>query len=101
MAPDPGVNADSFSVRWTRTLYFPSSLYRFTLGHDDGARLWIDGNLLIDQWNTCCRTDTASIALSGAHDLRVEMFDAGGTANVQLVWSDQYSHEAYLPIIWR
>lgn len=101
-APGPGVTADQFSVRWTRALNFAASRYAFSLGHDDGARLWLDNSSVIDQWSTCCRTDTASVWLtSGLHTLRVEMFDSGGAANVQLTWRDQLPYKVYLPVLRR
>ena len=50
-SPAPGViNADDFSVRWTRTLAFQPGNYRFRITVDDGARLWVNNALVIDQW---------------------------------------------------
>ena len=43
-APGPRVNADNFSVRWTRYYYFNAGgQWTFTLTTDDGARLYLDG----------------------------------------------------------
>ena len=39
-APAPGVPADRFSVRWTRTLAFAQGPYRFVARADDGIRLY-------------------------------------------------------------
>ena len=50
-SPDPVIQSDHFSARWTRTLYFSSGRYRFNVFHDDGAKLWIDGGLLINEWH--------------------------------------------------
>ena len=36
-SPDPRINADYFSARWTRTLYFDEGDYEFQIFHDDGA----------------------------------------------------------------
>src|SRR5829696_873157 len=49
-SPASGVNADSFTVRWVGTFDFEASDYEFTASTDDGMRLWVDGQLLIDQW---------------------------------------------------
>ncbi len=99
-APGPEVNAD-FSARWTRRLNFNGGTYRFSVFHDDGARLWVDGMLVLDQWESCCRTDTADVLLGGgAHSLRLEMFDSGGVAAAQLAW-EKISWEVYLPLVLR
>jgi hypothetical protein len=98
-APGPGINADPFSVRWTRSLVFEHGMYELAVTHDDGARLWIDEALVLDQWETCCRTDTAEVFLSGgAHALRMEMFDSGGAAVAQFSWQ-KVSWEIYLPLV--
>jgi hypothetical protein len=50
-SPAPGlVDTDGFSARWSRTLDLPSGNYRFTMTVDDGARLFVNGHLLIDAW---------------------------------------------------
>ena len=45
------VNADRFSVRWTRTLNLTPGRYFFTAHADDGVRLWVNNQLLIDEWH--------------------------------------------------
>lgn len=98
-SPGPGVNIDNFSVRWTRSLVFAPGFYEFAVTHDDGARLWVDNRLVLDQWNTCCRTDTVNVFLAtGPHSLRMEMFDSGGAAIAHLNWR-KISREIYLPLI--
>lgn len=49
--PAPSVNPDQFSVRWTRDLDLPRGRYRFTATADDGMRVWINNELLIDAWS--------------------------------------------------
>jgi len=46
----PQIQPDWFSVRWTRTLWFDAGRYRFTTTTDDGVRLYLDGQLIVDQW---------------------------------------------------
>jgi uncharacterized protein YraI len=46
------VNDDNFSVRWTRTFANSSAgRYRFTALVDDGVRVWVNGQLVINAWN--------------------------------------------------
>jgi len=50
-SPAPGIiNSDHFSARYTRSMNLPAGTYRFTAKADDGIRLWINGQLVIDQW---------------------------------------------------
>lgn len=87
-APAPGIPADTFSVRWTRTLEFGAGDYRFNLNADDGARLFIDDILVIDMWELgSARTRSAVVSLpGGARRLRVEYFENSGSATCSMWW---------------
>lgn len=87
-APDI-VPADNFSVRWTRTLNFVPGRYLFTVTVDDGARLWVNNQLLIDQWHNQPRTSySAEITLPGGPiPLKMEYYDLGHHAVAQLSWT--------------
>ncbi|WP_345246032.1 PA14 domain-containing protein, partial [Nibrella saemangeumensis] len=51
-SPQPGVvNADEFSVRWTGQVEAPvSGSYSFRTNNDDGTRVWVNNQLIIDNW---------------------------------------------------
>ncbi len=50
--PVPGVGADDFSARYTSTQTFTvAGNYVFTLYVDDGIRVFVDGQVLLDQFN--------------------------------------------------
>ena len=50
-SPDPAVQADNFSVRWSGQVQAPvTGTYTFTTASDDGVRLYVNGQLLIDNW---------------------------------------------------
>jgi hypothetical protein len=88
-SPAPGlVNTDNFSARWSRTLDLGAGAYRFRVRVDDGARLWVNNRLLIDEWrNQPERTYTADIQLpGGAVPVRLEYLEHRGGALVQLSW---------------
>jgi sulfur transfer complex TusBCD TusB component (DsrH family) len=87
-SPHPLLIADRFSARFKRTWYFNAATYRFHLAGDGGVRLWVDGNLVIDQWKDQLYTEyTKDIALSaGNHTLKVEYYEDGGWASVKLWW---------------
>jgi beta-glucosidase len=78
---------DHFSVRWTG--YFAPVAeddYRFYVSADDGARLYIDDKLVIDDWKTHAETlDTYSAHLEAGqgHLIRLEYFESTGTATAR------------------
>jgi uncharacterized protein YraI len=87
-SPGPGVPADNFSARWTRSLYFPAYVYRFNLVVDDGARLWLDDRLIIDGWRSGpAATYSTELGLSeGPHTLKLEYFEFRYGAQLYLNW---------------
>jgi hypothetical protein len=87
-SPGPGVPADNFSARWTRSLYFPAYVYRFDLVVDDGARLWLDDRLIIDGWRSGpAATYSTELGLSeGPHRLKLEYFEFRYGAQLYLNW---------------
>lgn len=48
--PGGGIQVNEWSIRCTRTTYFPGGDYRFHCQHDDGCRIYIDGQLRLDAW---------------------------------------------------
>jgi hypothetical protein len=91
-SPAPGViGSDNFSVRWTRTLNEPAGNYHITMTNDDGARLWVNNQLLIDNW-AIQSPSTRSIGYyhpGGALNVRVEYFEQAGNALIDLHVGDE------------
>ena len=90
---NPGINgvpADNFSVRWQGYLVAPRrGTYTLTIHADDGARLYLDGKLLIDRWGAAGR-GTADVVLDGKPRLlRLEHNEGTGTASVAFGWSQK------------
>ncbi len=100
-SPDPKLFADNFAVRWSGSLLAPfSGKYTFLTRTDDGTRLWVDGQLLVDQWvNQSSTTVSGTIDLEAGefYAIRMEYFEAGGDANAQLSWSHQYIPPEVIP----
>jgi hypothetical protein len=88
-SPAPGVvSADDFSVRWTRTVQFTAGTYRFSATTDDGVRLWVNNQLIINNWvDQPVTTKTADIYLSGAVPIQMEYYDARENATAKLSWT--------------
>jgi beta-glucosidase len=89
-APTPKTPADSFSVRWTGKLTAPQSgLYKVGVEVDDGCRLWVGGNLVVDDWKDGGdRTLKKEMHLNAGkvYDVRLEYYDHAGSAKAKLVW---------------
>ena len=88
--PAPGVlAADSFAARWTRSLEFVDGTYRWSLTGDDGARLLVDGSLVLDAWQGSSGQEvTAQTPLdAGQHVLVVELRNAEGAGGIALSWN--------------
>src|SRR5215211_4102880 len=87
-SPGWGVNTDSFTARWVGTFDFEASDYEFTVTSDDGIRLWIDGQLLIDQWKDQAATYRATKTMTaGEHEIEVEYYENVGSAVAKVSWA--------------
>ena len=88
-SPDPRVNADNFSARWTRYLNVTPGTYHFTATSDDGIRVWVDNALVINQWDEHPpQTFTADWGLlTGHHLVVVEFYENDGGAVAKLSWN--------------
>src|SRR5215208_5607802 len=88
-SPGSGVNADSFTARWVGTFDFEASGYEFTATSDDGIRLWVDGQLLIDQWEDQAATTykATKTMTAGEHEIKVEYYENAGSAVAKVSWA--------------
>ncbi|MGC9348792.1 MAG: PA14 domain-containing protein [Anaerolineae bacterium] len=89
-SPDPAVDADNFSARWARTLGFETGTYRFYASSDDGVRIYVDGQLILDAWRKqkLPNTHYADIALTGGnHVVVIDYFEEGGEAAIHVWWN--------------
>ena len=57
---------------------------------DEGVRVWVDGQLLIDDWTPHVRrfqSGTIALAAGQKYDIRVDYFELSGVAQIELSWS--------------
>lgn len=88
-SPGPDVNDDDFSARWVGYIDFSLATYRFAATSDDGIRVWVDGDLIIDKWyDHPVQTFTGDKSLgAGRHQIVVEYYEAKSGAIIRLWWA--------------
>ena len=90
-SPEAIIGPDQFSIRWEGRVEAPTTgTYTFYTYTDDGVRLWINGQLLVDQWVDQGPTLwSGSIALTAGEKvpLVMEYYENGGGAVAELTWS--------------
>jgi len=95
--------SEHVSVRWTGEIEPEfSEDYTFSAIGDNGFRVWVDGQLLIDHWVNDWdieQTAVAPIALEAGqrYDLTVEYFQATGGANMFLRWASPSQEKETIP----
>ncbi len=91
-SPAPGVVPnDQFSVRWEGQVEARSDeLYTFYVTHDDGARLWVNDQPIINNWTDHAAIEdsgTIALQLGQRYTIRLEFYENGGDASATLAWS--------------
>ena len=77
-----------------------SQTYRFYTNCDDGSRLWVNNNLLVDNWvdqGPTERSGTIALTAGARYDLRLEYYNRGGGALAQLLWSSPSQAKQIIP----
>jgi hypothetical protein len=99
--PGPGLGDDQFSARWTADLEIAAAdTYTFITRTDDGSRLWLNGELIVDQWVDQGPTDAPSKPIylePGVYPLQMEYYENGGGAAAQLFWETPQVARAIIP----
>jgi len=83
--PLPGWPTDRFSARWTRTDVFSDGEYTFAARSDDGIRMYVDGQLIIDEWRDR-QFEWVAVEKNmsaGTHSIVVEFYEDDGRAAIQ------------------
>lgn len=90
-SPDVKLTNDNFTVRWTGKVLAPlSGTFTFYTLTDDGVRLFVNDQLLINQWIPQAATEYKAIITLEAgkqYPVRMEFYEAGGEAVARLQWS--------------
>jgi hypothetical protein len=86
-----GADADDFCVRWTGQITpEKSGLHTFFAEADDGVRVWINGQKIVDAWMDQGATEYKSeltLEAGKNYDLVMEYYENSGFASAKLSWS--------------
>ncbi|MGH7179435.1 MAG: PA14 domain-containing protein, partial [Tepidisphaeraceae bacterium] len=102
VAPVTSAHGDnSFAARWTgQVLARYSESYKLYTISDDGVRLWVNGQLLIDHWNDHSAVeDSTTVAFkAGKHyNIKYEYYQDNGNSVAQLAWSSLSQSKQTIP----
>lgn len=100
-SPDPLIGADTFSVRWTGQVQPRySEVYSFHTNTNDGVRLWVNGQQIIDDWiPRGAKELTGKITLTAGqkYDIKMEHFEDTMNAAAKLLWSSPSQAKEIVP----
>lgn len=101
-SPANGVDADTFSVRWTGLLTPKySELYTFYIASSDGERMFLDDMSVVNNFvnHTAAMEDTGMIMLTAgrAYRIRVELYEEFSNASIRLSWSSASQAKEVIP----
>jgi beta-glucosidase len=90
-SPDPKVDKDNFSVRWTGKLV-PSTSDNYVLlfRGDEGYRVFINDKPVLDRWpdnGTNTRSAKMNMTAGKEYDIRIEYYEHQHNANASLMWN--------------
>ncbi|MGK7897583.1 MAG: PA14 domain-containing protein, partial [Xenococcus sp. (in: cyanobacteria)] len=99
--PLSGVGKNTFSIRWSGQIAASySEDYTFYTQSDDGVRLWVNGELIIDDWkNHRVKENSGTVALEAGefYDIKLEYFENKGKAAISLLWSSPSQIKEIVP----
>jgi len=102
-SPDPLINTDRFCIRWSGQLEpLYSQTYTIYTASDDGVRVWVNSQKLIDNWTAHApTTNSGAIALTAnqRYNILMEYFELTGGAVARLRWSSPSQPQEIVPAI--
>ena len=85
-SPGAGIPVDGFSARWIGETLLSAGTYAYTLTVDDGCHVWVDGQLVVDEWHEsggAVYPFEVSVQ-GGRHTFVVEFLEMTGNAYIRL-----------------
>ncbi len=83
-SPIASVPADNFSARWTSIQNLAGGTYTLSAAADDGIRVYVNGNLVINEWHAASgQSYNTSLTLpAGQNYFQIEYYEATGNASI-------------------
>lgn len=99
-SPDPSMGPDDFSIRWEGGIVAPyTGSFTFYTITDDGVRLWVDGQQLIDKWIPQAPKEwsgTINLVAGQLVPIKMEYYERGGGAVAQLEWEGPFTPRQFV-----
>lgn len=87
---DLAPRAEDYALLFTGSVRLPATgAWTFSIGSDDGARLYIDGRLVVDNdglHDAAMRSGQPIELDAGVHPIRLEFFQASGGSALHVAW---------------
>ena len=92
-SPDPKIEKDGFSVRWTGKLEATKDgMYKIGINSNDGSKLFVNGKLFVHNWgNHGAKMRSAPLYMKKGErvDVMIEYFETGNSASMKFEWELQ------------
>jgi uncharacterized protein YraI len=88
------LTGDNWSARWVGQFRFNYATYIFRATADDGVRVYLNDQLILDGWNDGYSDLTNRFYAVGAgiHTVRVEYYERTGSASVRVWWYEDITN---------
>jgi GH35 family endo-1,4-beta-xylanase len=100
-SPGSAISTDNFSARWSGQIEANfTEPHSFIVNANDGARLWVNGQLLIDQFdagNLIDASATIDLVAGRRYEIQLDFREAVGEAGVSLEWSSPSTAREVIP----
>ncbi|MEH7356564.1 PA14 domain-containing protein, partial [Neobacillus drentensis] len=84
-SPHNRLPADGFSAKFIKKAFYNSGLYQINVSADDGVRVYVDGQKIIDSWKDGINTSYSNFWLEqGNHEIVVEYYDLSSSAKLNV-----------------
>src|SRR5688572_18911142 len=98
-SPDASIEKNTFSVRWTGQVEAEhTERYTFITSTNNGVRLWVNGEQLVDRWNGRGKSKGKIELVAGQrYDIRMEYRERTNKAKAKLMWSSRSQRKQIVP----